>query len=131
MIDVLEPLRYRLVQRSIRPPRAATIVCAEGDWHAGLLRMMECYSRTWGGDGNGLVACSTTWDIAEPFWPLLTALDADHWAVFHRTRRGLRMSDPVAYEAQLAADISARVTAHGGTEADVRQIFGTEQFCEC
>jgi hypothetical protein len=128
MIDVLEPLRYRLVQRSIRPPRAATIVCAEGDWRADLLRMMECYSRTWGGDGNGLVACSSSWDIAEPFWPLLRALDADHWAVFHRTRRGLRMSNPVAYEAQLAADISAWIAIHGGTEADVRQIIETEQF---
>lgn len=69
MIDTPEPLRYRLVQRSVRPPRAATFVCAEGDRRAYVLRMMECYSRTWGGDGNGLVASSSTWDIAEPFWP--------------------------------------------------------------
>ena len=128
MMDSPEPLRYRLVQRSVRPPRTATIVCAAGDWRADLLRMMECYSRTWGGDGNGLVACSSTWEIAEPFWPLLTALDADHWAVFHRTRRGLRMSDPAAYEAQLSADVSAWVAAHGGTEADARHTFETEQF---
>lgn len=128
MTDSSEMVRYRLVQRSIRPPRAATIVCAEGDWRTDLLRMMECYSRTWGGDGNGLVASSSTWDIAEPFWPLLTVLDPDHWAVFHRTRRGLRMSDPAAYEAQLAADVSAWVASRGGTEEAARQVFETEQF---
>jgi hypothetical protein len=128
MSDDPSLLRYRLVQRSVRPPRAATIVCAEGDWRADLLRMMECYSRTWGGDGNGLVACSNSWDIAEAFWPLLTALDADHWAVFYRTRRGLRMSDPATYEAKLAADISAWMAAHSTTEEDARQLFETEQI---
>jgi hypothetical protein len=128
MIESPEPLRYGFVQRSVRPPRAATFVCADGDWRADLLRMMECYSRTWGGDGNGLVASSSSWAIAESFWPLLTALDPDHWAVFHRTRRGLRMSDPAAYEALLSADAAAWVAAHGGTEADARQTFETEQF---
>ena len=54
--------------------------------------MMECYSRTWGGDGNGLAACSADWKIAQPFWTLLTAFDADYWAVFQPTRRGLQIS---------------------------------------
>lgn len=128
MSDATALLRYRPVQRSVRPPRAVALVCAEGDWRADLLRMMECYSRTWGGDGNGLAAASSAWDIAEPFWPLLTELDADHWAVFHRTRRGLRMSDPAAYEAQVAADVAAWVAAHDTTEAQARELFETEQI---
>jgi hypothetical protein len=60
MSDTPSSLRYRLVQRSLRPPRAATIVCAKGDWRADLLRMMECYSRTWGGNGNALPARTPT-----------------------------------------------------------------------
>lgn len=66
-----EPLRYRPVARSIRPPRAVTFVCTQDDWRSDVMRMIECYSRTWGGDGNGLVACSDDGDVAEPFWPLL------------------------------------------------------------
>ena len=58
------PVRYRATQSSLRPPRAVTLLSSDGDWRADALRMLECYSRTWGGDGNGLVACSGTWEIA-------------------------------------------------------------------
>lgn len=88
-------LGYRLVQRNVRPPRAMTLVCSGGDWRADVLRMVECYARTW--------ACSPSWEVAEPFWRLAEAFDADHWAVFVRTGRGLQMSDPQGYEAQLAS----------------------------
>jgi hypothetical protein len=71
-------LGYRLVQRSVRPPRAVTLVCSGGDWRADVLRMVECYARTWGGDGHGLIACTPAWEIAEPFWRLVEAFDADH-----------------------------------------------------
>src|ERR1700724_1112735 len=100
-------LRYRATQLSLRPPRAVTILCSDADWRADALRMMECYSRTWGGDGNGLVACSPDWKIAEPFWRLLRGFDADHWVVFQRTIRGLRLADPEAYEARLEKDVTA------------------------
>ena len=128
MTDSSVSMRYRLVQRSVRPPRAVTFVCTEGDWRADIHHMLACYSRTWGGDGSGLVASSSTWDVAEPFWSLLTELDPDHWAIFRRTHRGLRISDPAAYEVQLSTDATAWARAHGGTEAEARQVFETERF---
>jgi len=85
------------------------------------MRMMECLSHTWGGDGNGLVACSPTWEMSEPFWILLKAFDADHWAVFQRTLRGLQMADPAAYEAVLARYVADWIAANSGTEAQARQ----------
>ncbi len=46
MTDVVEPVNYQTVLTSVRPPRAVTLICSEGDWHADALRMLECYART-------------------------------------------------------------------------------------
>ena len=123
-----ESLRYRPVARSIRPPRAATFVCAQDDWRSDVMRMIECYSRTWGGDGNGLVAYSNDGDVAEPFWPLLAAFDADHMATFQRTPRGLRMADPAAYEAELAAEAAAWAERNGISDAEARERLETDEY---
>lgn len=50
MAEANAGLGYRLVQRSVRPPRAVTLVCSGGDWRADVLRLVECYARTWGGE---------------------------------------------------------------------------------
>ncbi|MEU1301582.1 hypothetical protein [Streptomyces shenzhenensis] len=129
MAEVNASLGYRLVQRNVRPPRAVTLVCSGGDWRADVLRMMECYPRTWGGDGHGLIACTPEWEIAEPFWRLAQAFDADHWAVFARTGRGLQMADPHAYETQLAAIVEQWARANGVDEAQTRKML-EPQFLE-
>ncbi|MEU3441758.1 hypothetical protein ABZ755_15290 [Streptomyces griseoincarnatus] len=85
--------------------------------------MMECYARTWGGDGHGLIACSPEWEVAEPFWRLAEAFDADHWAVFARTGRGLQMSDPQAYEAQLASHVEGWSRENDVDEAQARRML--------
>ncbi|MEJ8658841.1 hypothetical protein [Streptomyces sp. MS1.AVA.4] len=116
-------LDYRLVQRSVRPPRAVTLVCSEGNWRADVLRMVECYARTWGGDGNGLIACSPTWEISEPFWRLAEAFDADHWAVFGPTGRGLQLSDPQAYEERLSSIVRQWARENDADEAKTREMI--------
>jgi hypothetical protein len=83
--------------------------------------MLECYSRTWGGDGNGLIACTATWEIADPFWRLAEALDADHWALFTRTARGLQMSDPASYSERLAEQVKQRAEQSGITLDQARE----------
>ncbi|WP_406129039.1 hypothetical protein OHQ89_46320 [Streptomyces canus] len=123
MAEANAGLGYRLVQRSVRPPRAVTLVCSGGDWRADVLRLVECYARTWGGDGHALIACTPTWGIAEPFWRLAEAFDADHWAVFARTGRGLQMSDPQAYEAQLASIVERWARDNDVAEAKARQMI--------
>jgi hypothetical protein len=128
MVNAPAQLQYRMTQRSVRPPRALTLICSDGDWRSDVLRMMECYSRTWGGDGNGLAACSDSGEIAEPFWPLLCAFDADHWLYFQRTRRGLRLADPPAYDALLAGDIARLGAKHGWSESDARRLLESDDY---
>lgn len=100
-----------------------TLVCSDGDWRADVLRMVECYARTWGGDGHGLIACTPEWEIAGPFWQLAEAFDADHWAVFARTGRALQMSDPETYEAQLASIVERWARENDVDEPLARQMI--------
>jgi hypothetical protein len=125
-VTASDQLQYRQVVRSLRPPRAVTLLCSEGDWRADVLRMMECYSLTWGGDGNGLAAVSSTGALGDGFWPLLTAFDADHWAVFHRTRRGLRISDPHAYETLLEKDVANWIELNGVERSNAVQYYESD-----
>jgi hypothetical protein len=81
--------------------------------------MLECHARTWGGDGNGLVACTPD----EPFWPLLAALDADQWVCFARTALGLRMSDPAAFEEYVAARAKGWAERNNVSEDEARQAL--------
>lgn len=118
-------LSYRLVQRNVRPPRGVTLVCSEGDWRADVQRMLECYSRTWGGDGNGLIACTADWEVAEPFWRLAEALDADRWAVFARTWRGVQMTEE-AYKAQLAERVEQWAQQSRVTLEQAREVVEPE-----
>ena len=99
------------------------LVCSHGDWRADVLRIVECYARTWGGDGHGLISCNSEWGIAEPFWRLAEAFDADHWAAFARTGRGLQLKDPLAYETQLAAIVKKWAQDNGVDEAQARQMI--------
>jgi hypothetical protein len=125
MVEVQAQLRHPLTQHSVRPPRAVTLISSDGDWRADALRMLECYSRTSGGDGNGLAACSRNWEVPEPFWALLRALDPDHWAYFQRTRRGLRLADRATYKELLTRDL-ARLVADGWAEDRAREFLESD-----
>jgi len=113
---------------SVRPPRAVTLVWSEGDWRADVLRMLECYARTWGGDGNGLVAYTKGGNIAAPFWPLLGALDADQWVYFAWTPLGLRMADPAAYEKYVTTRAKGWAGRNNVSEDETRQALETPEF---
>lgn len=123
MGEQAEALRYRSLYSSVRPRRAVTLIGSDGDWRARVQRMLECYSRTWGGDGNGLVAYSDGVKIPEAFWPLLRAFDADQWVVYSDTLLGLRMSDPEAYEAQLRAIVDRWSQTTGLPEPEARELL--------
>ncbi|MBR7828692.1 hypothetical protein KDK95_20455 [Actinospica sp. MGRD01-02] len=88
--------------------------------------MLECYSRTWGGDGNGLVGYTGEVEVPGAFWPLLRAFDADQWVAFADTRLGFRMSDPDAYEAQLRDAVRRWSETNGTPESEARELFEDE-----
>lgn len=122
-----EALNYRSLTSSVRPRRALTVIRSEGNWRARVRRMLECYSRTWGGDGNGLVAYTGEVEIPAAFWPLLRAFDADQWVAFSDTLLGLRMSDPEAYEAQLQNAVGRWSENNGMAESEARELFEDEE----
>jgi hypothetical protein len=127
MSEQAEAVHYRSLYSSVRPRRAVTLIDSDGDWHARAQRMLECYSRTWGGDGNGLVAYSDDVKISEVFWPLLRAFDADQWVVFSDTLLGLRMSNPEAYEAQVHASVQQWSQTTGMPEPETREFLEDEE----
>ena len=126
MTSTPHSVEYRRVRRSIRPARVATLVPNDEHWRSDVLRILEGYSRTWGGDGNALIGCSDSWEVHEAFWSLLKSVDPDHWTVFQRTLRGLKMSDPTFYDRWLDEQVKAWVGQHGGTEDAARQMFDNE-----
>lgn len=121
-----EGLSYRSLTSSVRPRRALTVIGSEGDWRARVRRMLECYSRTWGGDGNGLVAYTGEIEIPGAFWPLLRCFDADQWVAFSDTLLGLRMSDPEAYEAEVQPAVRRWSETTGMSESEARELFEDE-----
>lgn len=112
------PLEYREVMTSVRPPRAMTLIPTGRGWQKSALRMIECYSRTWGGDANGLASVPTTDSIPDSVWNLWRAFDADHWNVFRQTRRSIRISDPKVYQSLLAQELDNWLNVNGGSVED-------------
>jgi hypothetical protein len=116
-------LEYREIMRSVRPPRAMTLIPTGRGWQKSALRMMECYSRTWGGDANGLAPLPTTDEIPDPVWSLWRAFDADHWNVFWQTRRSLRLSEPKVYQKLLTQELANWVKVNGGSVDDALKFI--------
>ena len=127
MSEQSEALHYRSLYSSVRPRRAVTLIDSKGDWRARVRRMLECYARTWGGDGNGLVSYMGAVEVPEAFWPLLRAFDADQWVAFSDTLAGLRMSDPAAYEAQLQNAVGRWHGETGMPESEARELFEDDE----
>lgn len=128
MVEQAQPFQHRSLTRSVRPRRAVTLVCAEGDWRPSILRTLEGYSRTWGGDANGLIACSPAGAIGEANWPLLRSFDADQIVAYVPTLLGLRMSDPAAYEAEVSAMATDSAQRQGVEPDKARAWVETDEF---
>jgi hypothetical protein len=70
-------LPFKTVHASVRPARVAIIVDKnDEDWEHTCLRIIEFYSRVWGGAYNFIVPSDGT-KIDERFWTLLEAFDPD------------------------------------------------------
>ena len=92
--------RHRGVTSSARPLRMAVIVPSNDDWISASSRMMENFSRVWGGRGNILVPWAQD-GITEPFWRILACYDPDIIGVYQRTYRHLELHDPQRYNEHL------------------------------
>ena len=92
--------RHRGVTSSARPLRMAVIVPSNDDWISASSRMMENFSRVWGGCGNILIPWTKD-GITEPFWRILECYDPDIISVYQLTNRHLELHDPQCYKERL------------------------------
>ncbi len=83
---------------SVRPPRTAVFIQSEGDWMPIATRMLENFSRIWGGAGNILIPCSPDGNVNEIFWHILQVFDPDYLALYRVTYRDLMLHDPGKFE---------------------------------
>jgi hypothetical protein len=117
-----------VVHRTVRPPRVAVLISDSEGWEPGALRMMENYSRTWGGGGGALLACSSNWSVHAAFWSLLAAYDPDQVAAYIPTFRGWQMANPSAYEAWLDQEAAKWTTEHGGTIGEAKVLLSEDHL---
>jgi hypothetical protein len=76
------------------------------DWQQSCLRIIEFYSRLWGGAYNLIVPTDGN-DIDERFWTILEAFDPDHLISYGKSGRDFFLNHPDQYEAQLNAEIAS------------------------
>ena len=122
---------YRELYRHIRPARAVTVFGASGQsWMNSALRMLENYSVTWGGAGDLLIPIDKEGEIHPLLWPLVEIFDADLWAVYAETLRGVRLADPNTFEEWLEASARNWVSENGGTIAQARTMLSADHILD-
>lgn len=90
--------------------------------------MLENYSITWGGIGNLLVPVDEAGDINAAFWPVLDVFDADEWAAYVITRRGMQLANPDGFEQWLSRQASEWVAEKGRDLGQARQMFSEDHL---
>lgn len=99
----LVPPTYRRLHVVLRPTRIATAIPGDG-WQTSATRMIENYSRKWGGVGDIMFPVDTDLQVA-PIWiKILRAFDADRMATYQSTHRGRHMANPEAFEEWIARE---------------------------
>lgn len=112
------PVQLRL---SVRPMRSAIAIPNLEDWLPAARRVMEYFSRTWGGYGNLVFPCADDGAVSETTWRLLQMFDPDRFGFYLPTRQGHRRANPEAFETWLQAQAKALAKKEGGTTDEWRE----------
>jgi hypothetical protein len=115
--------RYRRLHLSLRPARVAVLVQGSDDWMPLVLRIIEGFSRVWGGAGNILVPVLPGEVLPEYFWPVLARFDPDRLGYLQPTLRAWQMADAVGFDAWLADQARQWVARRGGTLDEARMLL--------
>ena len=92
------PPIYHRVETSVRPARVASLIPDVDDWIPAAQRMIELFSRAWGGRGDILVPTSDDGTVSDDLWRLLERFDPDRLGYHLPTHRGWQMADPAGFE---------------------------------
>jgi hypothetical protein len=108
------PPSYKRLSLTVRPPRTA-VAMVEGDgWVHSARRMVENFSRLWGGAGNVVLAIDSSGKVSETSWRLLEAFDADRLGYYASSWQGLRRANPDGFKRWLYRE-SRRLARNSST----------------
>jgi hypothetical protein len=82
----------------VRPGRVAVLIdIGDAQWQSTCLRIIEYFTRLWGGYGNIIIP--TDGKIIKPlFWRILEVFDTDYLDAYARTGRDVELEDPGKFE---------------------------------
>jgi hypothetical protein len=129
-------MRHLTIETRVRPGRVAILVdINDPQWQNTCLRVIEYFTRLWGGCGNIIVP--TDGKVISPlFWRILERFDPDYLEAYARTGKDIEIEEPAkfeqAYERDIAAweqKISAKTDQHAAkTIRDNLRNSGQSQF---
>ena len=96
---------FKTIHASVRPARVAVLVDkADKDWQNTCLRVIEFYSRLWGGAHNIIIPPGGQ-QINERFWKMLEAFDPDHLYRYAKSGEDIFLGDPTQFNEWLEAEV--------------------------
>ncbi|SRR6266568_3975413 len=98
-------LKTKKLFTAVRPARVACLVNQDdGDWQQTCMRIIEFFSRVWGGAHNIIVPTDGN-GLTEKFWKILEAYDADYIYYYLHTGTDFKLRNPEEYRARLEAEV--------------------------
>ncbi|MGB9234480.1 MAG: hypothetical protein WCC04_08700 [Terriglobales bacterium] len=91
-------MRNLTVSTRVRPGRTAVLIdIGDAQWQNTCLRVIEYFTRLWGGCGNIIIPTDGK-AIMPLFWRILEGFDPDYIRAYARTGRDVELEDPGKFE---------------------------------
>lgn len=119
---------YRQIRLSLRPIRVAVVMPDVDGWIPQARRVMENFSRTWGGSGDLLIACRSDGSLSEVSWRLLELFDPDRLAHYVPTFLGWKRAKPETFTDWVRREARRLARKSGGTAAEWRSRLDEPHF---
>jgi hypothetical protein len=106
-------MRHLTIETRVRPGRVAVLVdINDPQWQNTCLRVIEYFTRLWGGCGNIIVPTDGK-QISPLFWRILGRFDPDYLEAYARTGRDIEIEQPAKFEEAYQRHIEAWETQIG------------------
>lgn len=114
---------FKTVHASVRPHRVAVLTDKnDSDWQETSLRIIEFFSRLWGG-AHDLIIPTDGKTIDDRFWAILEVFDPDYLYVYRKSGEDMRLSDADRYRSILDSHVAQWMSQFGqGNAENAEQI---------
>lgn len=119
---------YKQVLLNVRPPRLAIAFPGGSGWETPAQRLLEGFSRIWGGAGNVIFSVGEDGEVHPAVWRVLKRYDADRWGYYAPTLCGRQMANPEAFDAWLDREASTWAEKNGGTVVAARELLTADHL---